>query len=138
MTDLSDTELAVENSKDDMRKYVQLIINKVYCVYRTPRLTIMEVRLNKGVMVQYTTIYEKKPETEVSVYLLVDGVQGYSPKLRCIYSPEITLDRANGLFLYGERILTTDDVFSDIDDTFSRELLFRRLDIYQDDIPKKK
>ena len=138
MTDLRDTELAVENSKEEMRKYVQLIINKVYSVYRTPRLTIMEVKLNPGVKVPYTTPLKKTSESDVSVYLLVDGVQGTNPKQRCIYSPEISFDKTDGSFWYGEKHITTDDIFSDADDSFSRELLFRRLDIYQDDIPKKK
>jgi hypothetical protein len=137
MTDLRDTELAVENSKDEMRKYVQLIINKVYSVYRTPRLTIMEVKLNPGVKVPYTTPLKKTSESDVSVYLLVDGVQGNNPKQRCIYSPEISFDKTDGSFWYGGKHITSDDIFGDVDDSFSRELLFRRLNIYQDDIPKR-
>jgi len=137
MTDLRDTELAVEKSKEEMRKYVQIIINKVYSIYRTSRLTIMEVKLNQGVIVPYTTPHEKKSDWDVPVYLLVDGVQGNCPKQRCIYSPEITFDKTQGSFWYGEKCITTDDIFGDINDSFSRELLFRRLDIYKDDIPKK-
>lgn len=137
MTDLKDTELAVENSKENMRKYVQLIINKVYSIYRTARLTIIEVKLNKGVMVPYTTLYEMQTDIDVSVYLLVDGIQGYSPKLRCIYSPDIAFNNTDGTFKYGNRCITTEEVFADIDDSFSRELLFRRLEVYHDDIPKK-
>lgn len=137
MTDLKDTELAVENSKENMRKYVQLIINKVYSIYRTARLTIIEVKLNQGVVVQYTTLCEKRTDIDVSVYLLVDGIQGYSPKLRCIYSPDIAFNNTDGTFKYGNRCITTEEVFADIDDSFSRELLFRRLEVYHDDIPKK-
>jgi len=106
-------------------------------IHRTSRLTIMEVKLNRGVVIQYTTTTESKSEEDAPVYLLVDGVQGNSPKLRCIYSPEIVFDTTDKLFRYRDRCIAIDDVFKDFDDTFSRELLFRRLDIYKNDIPKR-
>jgi hypothetical protein len=93
--------------------------------------------MNQGITVPYTTLDSPQANSKATVYLLVDGIQGYTPKQRCIYSPEITFDKKNGTFRYGENQLTTEDVFGDTDDTFSRELLFRRLDIYQDDVPKK-
>ncbi len=137
MTNLKHTELAVENSKEDMKKFVQIIVNRVYPIYRTKRLCIIEVSLNQGITVPYTTPESPQVNSEATVYLLVDGIQGYTPKLRCVYSPEIIFDKTNGTFRYGEKQLTTEDIFGDTDDTFSRELLFRRLDIYQDDVPKK-
>ena len=122
MTDLSDTELALETSKED----------------RTVRLIIIEVKLNPGVVVSYTTPEAQDPSSDVSVYLLVDGIQGYAPKLRCIYSPSIIFDADKGVFKRGEEVITTKDVFEDKEDVFSRELLFRRLNIYQNDVPKNK
>lgn len=137
MTDLSDTEIALETSKESMRKYIQILVNRVYSVYRNTRLSIMELRLNPGVLVSYTTQEYQITPSDAPVYLIVDGVQGTSPKLRCIYSPLITFNADDSNFHYGERIITTKDIFEDTEDTFSRELLFRRLNIYQDDIPKK-
>ncbi len=138
ITDLSDTELALETSKENMRKYIQLLIYRIYSTYRTVRLTIIEVKLNPRVIVPYTTPEEPRPSSDTSVYLIVDGIQGMSPKLKCIYSPSISFNASDGTFKYGEKIITTKDVLEDADDEFSRELPFRRLNIYQDDIPKNK
>ena len=138
MTDLSDTEIALETSKEDMRKYIQILVKSLILVYRTVRLIVIEVKLNPGVVVPYTTPETQDPSSDVSVYLLVDGIQGYTPKLRCIYSPSITFDATNGTFKRGEEVITTKDVFEDKEDVFSRELLFRRLNIYQNDVPKNK
>ena len=138
ITDLSDTEIALETSKENMRKYIQLLIDRIYAVYKTVRLTIIQVKLNPGVVVPFTTPEEPSTSSDTPVYLIVDGIQGVSPKLRCIYSPSISFNATDGTFKYGERIITTKDVLEDADDDFSRELPFRRLNIYQDDIPKNK
>lgn len=138
ITDLSDTEIALETSKENMRKYIQLLIYRIYPVFKTVRLTIIQVKLNPGVVVPFTTPEEPSTSSDTPVYLIVDGIQGVSPKLRCIYSPSISFNATDGIFKYGERIITTKDVLEDADDDFSRELPFRRLNIYQDDIPKNK
>lgn len=137
-TDLSDTELALETSKEDMRKYIQILVKSIILIHRTDRLIVIEVKLNPGVVVSYTTQETSKPSTDVPIYLLVDGIQGNAPKLRCVYSPSITFDADNGIFKRGEQVITTKDVLEDREDLFSRELLFRRLKIYQNDVPKKK
>lgn len=138
MTDLSDTELALETSKEDMRKYIQILVKSLMLIHRTIRLIVIEVKLNPGVVVSYTTPEAQKPSSDVPVYLMIDGIQGNSPKLRCIYSPSIVFDTANGTFKRGDQVITTKDVLEDKEDTFSRELLFRRLNIYQNDVPKNK
>ena len=71
---------------------------------------------------------------DVPVYIVIDGIQGCSPKLRYIYSPTITYNE--GQFMVGGSEKTLREVFGDEDDDFSRELLFRRLRIYEDDVPK--
>lgn len=138
MTDLSDTELALENSKEDMRKYIQILVKSLMLIYRTVRMIVIELKLNPGVLVSYTTPELETPTSDVPVYLIVDGIQGYTPKLRCIYSPSITFDATICNFKRGEEVITTKDVFEDKEDVFSRELLFRRLNIYQNDVPKNK
>lgn len=137
MTDLSDTEVALESSKEEMRKYIQLLVHDVTPIYKTVRSYVIKVTLNKGVSVPYTMHGESQIE-DVPVYLVVDGIQGCSPKLRCIYSPSVSFDKENGMFTTGGTAITLTQVFEDGDDTFSKELLFRRLNIYQGDMPKNR
>ncbi len=138
MTDLSETEYALENSKEGMRKYIQILVKSVKLIHRTVRLIVMEVRLNQGIIVPYTTPEHQEPSADIPVYLLVDGIQGYTPKMRCIYSPSISFDASNGTFKTDEQVITIKEVFEDTEDVFSKELLFRRLNIYQNDVPKNK
>lgn len=137
MTDLSDSEIALENSKTEMRKYIQLLVNNVVPVFKTVRAYVFEVKLMNGVEIGYTT-NDERSDVDFPVYLIVDGIQGCSPKLRCIYSPTVLFDKERGVFIKEENEYTIKDVLADSDDTYSRELLFRRLDIYSGDIPKNK
>ena len=136
MINLAHAQLAVENSKEEMRKYVQLIVDRVLPVYRTVRLCIMEVTINHGVAIPYTTHDEQETSSNVSAYLIVDGIQGVAPKLRCVYSPLITVNKDNGTFMFGDKVITTEDIFADKEEVFSIQLPFDRLDIYQNDKPK--
>ena len=136
MINLAHAQLAVENSKEEMRKYVQLIVDRVLPVYRTVRLCIMEVTINHGVAIPYTTHDGQETSSNVSAYLIVDGIQGVAPKLRCVYSPLITINKNNGTFMFGDKVITTEDIFADKEEVFSIQLPFDRLDIYQNDKPK--
>lgn len=139
MADLKDTEDAVETSKEEMRKYIQLLVYRVLPVFRTVRLYVLKVTLNKGISIPYTTHEEEEAQVEdVPVYLIVDGIQGVSPKLRCIYSPSVAFDQDKGTFTIDGTTVNASEVFEDVEDDFSKELPFRRLNIYQDDTPKNK
>lgn len=139
MSDLSDTELALETSKEEMRKYIQLLVHQVLPVYKTVRLYVLKVTLNRGILVPYTTHEESQVEVDdVPVYLIIDGIQGCSPKVRCVYSPSVVFDQDNGTFTVDGTTVNVKDVFEDVEDEFSREIVFRRLNIYQDDTPKNK
>jgi hypothetical protein len=137
MSDLSDSEIALERSKSEMRKYIQILVSTVLPIYKTMTSYIIEVKLNDGIVVPYTTETDAVVEG-LPVYLIADKISGISPKLRCIYSPDVMLDKENGVFHFGDKEISIKDVFADKEDTFSRELLFRRLKIYDDDVPKNK
>jgi hypothetical protein len=138
MADLFDSQKALETSKVDMRKYIQLLIHRVLPVYKNVRSYVMQVTLNRGIEIPFTTSGNSEPTDNVPVYLIVDGIQGISPKLRYIYSPLVTFDQDNGTFSYDNTTITVREVFEDEEEEFSSDLLFRRLDIYQDDVPKNK
>lgn len=138
MADLFDSQKALETSKVDMRKYIQLLIHRVLPVYKNVRSYVMQVTLNRGIEIPFTTRGNSEPTDNVPVYLIVDGIQGISPKLRYIYSPLVTFDQDNGTFSYDNTTITVREVFEDEEEEFSSDLLFRRLDIYQDDVPKNK
>ena len=129
----------METSKEEMRKYIQLLVHQVLPVYKTVRLYVLKVTLNRGILVPYTTHEESQVEVDdVPVYLIIDGIQGCSPKVRCVYSPSVVFDQDNGTFTVDGTAVNAKDVFEDVEDEFSREIVFRRLNIYQDDTPKNK
>ena len=134
ITDLAGSEIAIEKSKSEMKKYIQLLVAEIKPIFKTVRSYIIKVKLNPNIDLPYTTKEQGEGKEDVPVYIVIDGIQGCSPKLRYIYSPTITYNE--GKFMVGGSEKTLREVFGDEDDEFSRELLFRRLRIYEDDVPK--
>lgn len=130
------TEEAIESSKAEMRKYIQLMIQRIEYVYKTKRLYLIKVTLTKDVKVPFTTNDAESPN-DTPVYLIIDGIQARTPKIRCIYSPSIVYCNDNNTFQRGDVTYTIQDVFEDTDDLFSREVLFKPLKVYENDIPKQ-
>ena len=133
MTDLSDTEMALASSKEGIKKYIQLIVEIAKPIYRSPRLCVIELNLKPGIKLSCTS----KDNSNSNVYLLVDGIQGNAPKLRCITDPLVNFDSSIGMFTKDQLKISPQEIFNDVDETISTKLPFRRLDLYQDDIPKR-
>lgn len=133
MTDLSDTEMALASSKEGIKKYIQLIVEIAKPIYRSPRLCVIELKLKPGIKLSCTS----KDYSNSNVYLLVDGIQGNAPKLRCITDSLVNFDSSIGMFTKDQLKISPQEIFNDVDETISTKLPFRRLDLYQEDIPKR-
>ena len=136
MTDLSDTEMALASSKEGIKKYIQLIVEIAKPIYRSPRLCLIELKLKPGIKLSCTSKEDSHSDSYTNVYLLVDGIQGNAPKLRCIADPLVHFDSSIGMFTKDQLRVSPQEIFNDVDETISTKLPFRRLDLYQDDIPK--
>ena len=136
MSDLQNTQVAVESSKLEMKKYIQTIVSEVIPIYKSIRAYVIQVRLNPNIKVPYTTQTKERVDTEIPLYLIVDGIQGVSPKLRYIYSPVVVFDNKEGMFTIDKENYSIKNIFEDSEDKVSIALPFRRLNIYSNDIPK--
>ena len=135
MNDLQDTQATIESSKSEMKKYIQMIVKEVTPLYKTVRSYVVQVILNNNIEILNTSSFDKA-EQEIPLYIIVDGIQGVSPKLKYIYSPGVSFNRTTGAFNIEGNDYALSEIFEDIDDKISMSLPFRRLDIYQDDTPK--
>ena len=127
---------SIEDSKENMRKFVQRMVERIVPCYREHYLIVVEIVMHTPSLAVKTTEPDAAAKgLEEHVYVVFNMKNTVNPEIRYIIGPSFFDAEAGVFYLPDSMTSTVPGVFEDEDEVYFRSLRYHPLTIYDDDIP---
>lgn len=126
----------IEGNKDNMRKFIQRMVDVIIPRYRDRYLIVTEIVMHSPSLAVKTTEPDAAAnELSEHIYVIFNMRATINPEIRYIIGPSF-FDPGTGLFYLPDSMTSTvSGVFDDEDEVYFRSLRYHPLTIYDDDYP---
>lgn len=126
----------IEDSKENMRGFVQRMVDRIIPLYRDHYLIVVEIVMHSPTFAVRTT----EPDAAANgldehIYVIFNMKATLNPDIRYIIGPSF-FDPERGVFHLPDSMTSTvPGVFEDEDEVYFRSFTYHPLNIYDDDVP---
>ena len=127
---------SIEDSKENMRKFVQRMVDRIVPCFRDHYLIVVEIIMHTSSLAVKTTEPDAAAQgLNEHIYVIFNMRTTVNPDIRYIIGPSLFDSEAGMFYLPDSMTSTVAGVFDDEDEVYFRSLRYHPLTIYDDEYP---